>query len=58
MSAQADATQKIAGDMENIAKWDVLLEGMFDESQVERIREQTAGMAPAPAPVAPEAPGF
>lgn len=45
MSAHADAVQKIASDMETIAKWDVLLETAFDEAQVDRIKEQAASMA-------------
>lgn len=63
MSAQADATQKIASDMETISKWDVLLEGIFDEAQVRRIREQAAehdkadaGGGTPPPPVPPAVP--
>jgi hypothetical protein len=40
LSAQADAVQKLASDMDSIGKWDVLLESVFDEGQVERIKEQ------------------
>lgn len=50
MSAQADAVQKLASDMDNIAKWDVLLESAFDGSQVERIKAQVAKGDPAVAP--------
>lgn len=39
MSAQADAVQKMSGEMENLAKWPVLLEQVFDAAQVQRIRE-------------------
>ena len=53
MSAQADATQKLAASMDAIGKWDVLLESVFDEGQVERIKEQMR-LAPAPVPVAHE----
>lgn len=44
MSAQADAVQKLAADMDNISRWDVLLETAFDEGQVARIREQAASI--------------
>ena len=39
MSAQADAVQKLAADMDKIAEYPVLLESVFDDSQVERITE-------------------
>lgn len=38
LSAQADAVQKLASDMPNLSKWGVLLEQVFDDSQVERIQ--------------------
>lgn len=46
MSAQADAVQKLAGSMDSIAKWDVLLESAFDETQVERIKAQAVSEVP------------
>ena len=39
MSAQADAVQKLASDMDNIARYPVLLESIFSDSQVARIQE-------------------
>ena len=49
MSAQSDAVQKLAASMEQIAKWDVLLESVFDEDQVSRVRDQMgANVAPVP----------
>ena len=39
MSAQADAVQKLAADMDKISEYPVLLESVFDDSQVERITE-------------------
>ena len=50
MSAQSDAVQKLATSMEQIAKWDVLLESVFDEDQVSRVRDQM-GASVAPVPV-------
>lgn len=38
LSAQADAVQKLAADMPNLAQWDVLLEQVFDADQVARIK--------------------
>ena len=37
LSAQADAVQKLASDMESLAKWPVLLEQVFDADEVARI---------------------
>ena len=39
MSAQADGVQKLAADMDSIVRYPVLLESVFDDSQVERIQE-------------------
>ena len=38
LSAQADAVQKLASDMESLAKWPVLLEQVFDADEVARIQ--------------------
>lgn len=48
MSAQADAVQKLAGSMDDIARYGVLLESVFDDAQVERVRSdhrRSAGQA-------------
>ena len=50
LSAQADAVQKLASDMDNIARYPVLLESIFSDSQVARIQEdqrRNAGRAVA-----------
>src|SRR5699024_1186298 len=50
LSAQADAVQKLASDMDNIARYPVLLESLFSDSQVARIQEdqrRSAGRAVA-----------
>lgn len=38
LSAQSDAVQKLASDMESLANYPVLLERIFDEPEVERIQ--------------------
>lgn len=44
LSAKADAVQKLASDMDSLAKYPVLLEQIFDEGEVERI---TSGGIPS-----------
>lgn len=38
LSAQADAVQKLAAGMQDIAQWDVLLEQVFDAGQIARVK--------------------
>lgn len=63
MSAQADAVQKLSTNMDTLAQYPVLLESVFDDTQVERIlddqrrtrgRESILGLAQASSGSSPE----